>query len=98
MTAKDIGSVCILDEAQNTTVNEIKTYISRMGENTKLIICGDSEQVDLKLRKDEMNGLDFCFKYMKDINLVEFMEFTDDDIVREPLLIDIMKRFKLGCE
>jgi len=95
VNGEPIGAVCILDEAQNTTVNEIKTFISRMGENTKLIICGDSEQVDLKLGKNEINGFDFCFERMRDINLVEFIEFTEDDIVREILLIEIMKRFKL---
>jgi len=92
-----IGSVCILDEAQNTTVNEIKTFISRMGENTKLIICGDSDQVDIKLKYDEKNGFDFCWDILQDMENIDFMEFTEDDIVREKLLIDIMKRFKMHC-
>jgi phosphate starvation-inducible PhoH-like protein len=89
-----IGKVCILDEAQNTTVGEIKTFISRMGENTKLIICGDSDQIDIKLPKGEVTGFDYCFKNLRDIKNVDFVEFTEDDIVREPMLIEIMKRFK----
>jgi len=89
-----IGKVCILDEAQNTTISEIKTFISRMGENTKLIICGDSDQVDIKLSKGEITGFDFCLNNLRDIENVDFVEFTEDDIVREPMLIEIMKRFK----
>lgn len=89
-----VGAICILDEAQNTTINEIKTFISRMGENTKLIICGDSDQVDLKLGRNDHNGFDHCWEILQNIKDIDFMEFTEDDIVREKLLIDIMKRFK----
>jgi len=90
-----IGSVCILDEAQNTTVNEIKTFISRMGENTKLIICGDPDQIDIKLKLNEINGFDHCWNILQNLENIDFIEFTEDDIVREKLLIDIMKRFKM---
>lgn len=89
-----IGSVCILDEAQNTTVKEIKTFITRMGENTKLIICGDPKQVDIKLNKNEKNGFDYCWEYLRDIKFIDFMEFTNEDIVREPLLIEILNKFE----
>lgn len=91
---KPIGYVTILDEAQNVTVGELKTFISRMGENTRLIILGDSDQCDMRLKDGEMNGLQWAFEYLQDIDGIAFFEFSDDDIVREPLLIEIMKRFR----
>lgn len=90
-----IGTLAILDEAQNTTVHEMKTFISRMGENTKLVILGDAEQIDIKLPRGEKNGLDDAFERFSGLNGIEFVEFTEDDIVRDPFLIDVMKRYKI---
>lgn len=89
-----IGAVCIFDEAQNCTANEMKTFISRMGENTKLIIMGDSDQIDLKLKRDEKCGLDDAIDRLYGIDLISLVEFTEEDIVRDPFLIEIMKRYK----
>lgn len=91
-----VGYVCILDEAQNLTVSEIKTYISRMGdEDTKLIILGDIDQMDIKLKPGEQNGLEWCFEHLDGIDGITFYTFDEDDIVRSKILIDIMKRFKM---
>ncbi len=91
-----IGYVAIMDEAQNTTVSEMKTFISRMGENSKLIILGDSDQVDIQksLGRNEKNGLDDSFDRFTGIDGIEFIEFNEDDIVRDKFLIEIMKRYK----
>lgn len=93
-SGKPMGWVAILDEAQNTSTNEMKTFVSRLGENSKLIILGDTEQVDIKLNKGEKTGLDDIHNRFKNIDGVVFVEFNDDDIVRDKFLIEIMKRYK----
>ena len=90
-----VGSFCIFDEAQNCTVTEMKTFISRMGEETKLVIMGDSDQIDLKIPRGERNGLDDAMARFAGLTGVGFMTFTEDDIVRELFLVEIIKRYKL---
>jgi phosphate starvation-inducible PhoH-like protein len=91
---KPIGSFCIFDEAQNSTVTEMLTFISRMGEESKLVILGDSDQIDLKLAKGEKNGLSDAIDILQNIEGIGFIEFTEDDIVRDKFLIEIIKRYK----
>lgn len=91
---KSIGSFCIFDESQNCTVTEMKTFISRMGENSKLVILGDTDQIDLKLMKGEKCGLEDAIERLKDLPGIGFIEFTEDEIVRDPFLVEIMKRYK----
>jgi phosphate starvation-inducible PhoH-like protein len=86
--------IAILDEAQNTTPKGMKLFISRKGGTAKLIILGDTDQSDLELRKGEISGLQDAFSRFKDIPKVAFVEFTEDDIVRDDLLIHVMKRYK----
>ena len=89
-----IGSFCIFDEAQNSTITEMLTFISRMGEESKLVIMGDIDQVDLKLYHGEKTGLEDAIQRLTGIEKIGFCEFTEDDIVRDPFLIEIMKRYK----
>lgn len=89
-----IGSFCIFDEAQNCSIVEMKTFISRMGEQSKLVIMGDSDQIDLKLNRGEKCGLDDAWDRLQGVDGIGFVEFTEDDIVRDPFLIEIMKRYK----
>ena len=91
---ESIGSFCIFDESQNCTVTEMKTFISRMGENSKLVILGDSDQIDLRLNKGEKCGLDDAIDRLSGIPGIGFIEFTEEDIVRDPFLVEIMKRYK----
>jgi phosphate starvation-inducible PhoH-like protein len=91
---KPVGSFCIFDESQNCSPVEMKTFISRMGEESKLVIMGDSDQIDLKLNKGEKCGLDDAWDRLQGIPGIGFIEFTEDDIVRDPFLIEIMKRYK----
>lgn len=86
--------ICILDEAQNTTVGGLKLFISRLGQNSKMIIMGDTDQLDVKLKTGEKSGLDDAFTRFEGLNGVSFHEFDEDDIVRNSLLIDVMKRYK----
>lgn len=89
-----IGSYCVADEFQNTTTTEMKTFISRMGENSKLVILGDLDQTDLKFNRGEKSGLQDAWDRLQGIDGIGFVEFSEDDIVRDPLLIQIMKRYK----
>lgn len=89
-----IGSFCIFDESQNCTITEMKTFISRMGENSKLVILGDTDQIDLRLSKGEKCGLEDAINRLQNIEGIGFIEFTEDEIVRDPFLIEIMKRYK----
>lgn len=89
-----IGTYALLDEAQNLTIGEMKTFISRLGENSKMVIAGDPQQCDIKLQKNEKNGLVDAIERFKDMPGVGIVEFTEDDIVRDPFLVDIMKRYK----
>ena len=89
-----VGYFCIFDESQNCTSTEMKTFITRMDEDSKLVILGDSDQIDLKLNKGEKCGLDDAWDKLQGINGIGFIEFVEDDIVRDPFLIEIMKRYK----
>lgn len=89
-----LGAFCVLDEAQNSTPGQMKTFISRMGEQSKLIIMGDIDQIDIRLKNGEMNGLSDAIDRLVGMDGIGFVEFTEDDIVRDPFLIEIMKRYK----
>lgn len=88
------NAIAILDESQNVTVTGLKLFISRLGEHSKLIVIGDIDQTDLKLKKGEKTGIEDAFERFKGIEGVAFIEFTEDDIVRNDILIDVMKRYK----
>lgn len=87
------NSVAILDEAQNTTITGLKLFISRIGENSKLIIMGDMDQTDLKLKNFEISGLEDAFDRFEGLPGVGFVKFSEDDIVRHSILIGLMKRY-----
>lgn len=91
---KPIGTFCILDESQNINVHQLKTFISRLGESSTMVILGDIEQCDIKLKKGEKSGLEDALTRFKDMEGIGYFEFTEDDIVRDKFLIDIMKRYK----
>ena len=85
-------SFVILDEAQNTTRNQLKMFLTRMGVSAKFVITGDMSQIDLPLRND--SGLIHAFKILKDIKGIAFVEFNSDDIVRHRLVKDIVKAYQ----
>lgn len=85
-------SLMILDEAQNTDLRQLMLFVTRMGNNSKMIISGDISQSDI--HKDSM-GLTFLANMIKNIPGVGIFEFTEDDIVRHPILIEITKRYEL---
>lgn len=83
------NSFVILDEAQNTTIKQIKMFLTRFGENTKCIITGDLSQSDLK----EQNGLQWSVETLKKCNLLSIVNFKDSEIIRSSLVQELIKYF-----
>ena len=81
----------ILDEAQNTTKNQLKMFLTRMGINAKFVITGDMSQIDLPKRGD--SGLIHAFKLLQGIRGIAFVEFDNNDIVRHRLVKDIVNAY-----
>ena len=82
----------ILDEAQNTTVNQLKMFLTRMGMNTKFIITGDETQIDLPRRND--SGLLQALRILRGIEDISVVKFDEKDIVRHKLVRDIVKAYE----
>ena len=78
----------ILDEAQNSTVMQMKMFLTRLGIGSKAIINGDVTQIDLDGRK--YSGLIQAIKILKDVSGIGFTYFNDSDIVRHPLVKKII--------
>lgn len=75
-------SIVIIDECQNMTFAELHTIITRIGENSRIILCGDLGQNDLVYKKTEFTGLIETMKILKRIKSVSMIEFEAEDIVR----------------
>ncbi|MGM0619817.1 MAG: PhoH family protein [Bacteroidota bacterium] len=86
----------ILDEAQNTTINQLKMFLTRMGLNTKFIITGDITQIDLPRRSN--SGLLFAMKILKNIESISVVQFNRNDIVRHRLVRDIVDAYDKHAE
>ncbi len=85
-------AVVILDEAQNTTIAQLKMFLTRMGENSKFIITGDITQIDLP--KKSNSGLLKVSKLLINIKGIKFVFFNRDDIVRHRLVSPIIEAFE----
>lgn len=81
----------ILDEAQNTTLSQIKMFLTRMGSNAKFIVTGDMTQIDLPKTID--SGLSVATRLLKGITDIAFIEFELTDIVRHRLVKKIVEAF-----
>ena len=86
------NSFAILDEAQNATLTQIKMFLTRIGENSKLVVNGDPSQIDLINKKD--SGLIRSKNILKNINEIKFVEFDHNDVVRHPLVSKIIQAYK----
>tara|TARA_B100001248_G_scaffold167069_1_gene126407 strand:+ start:148 stop:1152 length:1005 start_codon:yes stop_codon:yes gene_type:complete len=82
----------ILDEAQNATETQIKMFLTRIGENSKLVVNGDPSQVDLINKRD--SGLIKSKNILKDLNEIKVIEFDHNDVVRHPLVSKIIKAYQ----
>jgi phosphate starvation-inducible PhoH-like protein len=84
-------SFIILDEAQNTTSEQMKMYLTRLGFNSKTVITGDITQIDLPAGKD--SGLIEAEKILQEIKRLTFVYFSEKDVVRHKLVKDIIKAY-----
>lgn len=82
----------ILDEAQNTTIPQMKMFLTRIGFNSKVIVTGDDTQKDLP--HDVKSGLDSAIKVLKNIDDIEFVRLTNKDVVRHPLVQKIVMAYE----
>jgi len=92
MRGRTLNNACIiLDEAQNATNSQIKMFLTRLGENSKIIITGDESQIDLYSK--ENSGLRKTRKILSKIEEISVMEFQNTDIVRNPIVSKILEIF-----
>ena len=82
----------ILDEAQNATETQIKMFLTRIGENSKLVVNGDPTQIDL-INKTQ-SGLIKSKKILKNIDEIKILEFDHNDVVRHPLVSKIIRAYQ----
>ena len=81
----------ILDEAQNTTQAQMKMFLTRIGFGSKVIITGDQSQKDLPA--GQVSGLDVALKVLKNIDDIGICRFSNEDVVRHPLVQKIVKAY-----
>ena len=86
------NSFAILDEAQNATLTQIKMFLTRIGENSKLVVNGDPSQIDL-INKNH-SGLTKSKKILKDIKEIKTIDFDHKDVVRHPLVSKIIQAYQ----
>ena len=92
MSGRTLGdAVVILDEAQNTTTAQLKMFLTRLGINGKMIITGDLTQIDLPAA--QKSGLRDAIERLQDIRGIAIIEFNQKDIVRHPLVKQIVEAY-----
>ena len=84
------NSIVVLDEAQNATPSQIKTFLTRIGNGSKFIVNGDLMQSDIKIS----NGLEDSIKRFTGLRRVGFSQFDLDDVVRHPIVAELLERYK----
>ncbi|HHV04533.1 MAG TPA: PhoH family protein [Bacteroidales bacterium] len=92
MRGRTLDHACvILDEAQNTSLSQLKMFLTRMGRDAKFIITGDTSQIDLVRKSD--SGLPRCMELLGNIKGIAFVRFDSGDIIRHPLVKKIVAAF-----
>ena len=86
----------ILDEAQNSTVAQMKMFLTRMGRSATFVVTGDASQVDLPRRQE--SGLRFARRVLTDVEGLQFVTLTGDDVVRHNLVKKVIKAFEQAEE
>ena len=81
----------ILDEAQNTTKSQMKMFLTRLGNRSKMVINGDQSQIDLP--RGVESGLVHANSILRDIQKIKFVEFSVTDVVRHPVVADIINAY-----
>ena len=86
------NSFAILDEAQNATGTQIKMFLTRIGENSKLVVNGDPSQIDLPNKNQ--SGLIESQKILKGIKEISIINFNQNDVIRHPLVTKIVEAYQ----
>ncbi len=86
----------ILDEAQNTTREQMKMFLTRIGENSRTVVTGDITQIDLPRKSD--SGLLTVIPILKTIREISFTFFEERDVVRNPLVRKIVHAYETAHE
>ena len=89
-------SFIILDEAQNTTSEQMKMFLTRLGFNSKAVVTGDITQIDLPSGKK--SGLKDAVKILKNIDDIAIMRLSEKDVVRHRLVQEIIKAYERNEE
>ncbi len=85
-------AIVVLDEAQNTTIHQIKMFLTRLGMGSKMIVTGDTTQIDLP--RSTSSGLIHALKVLKGVNGIGRVEFEKKDIVRHQLVQRIVEAYE----
>ena len=85
-------SFIILDEAQNTTPEQMKMFLTRLGFGSKMVITGDITQIDLP--KGQRSGLKDAVRILKNIKDISQVYFNEQDVIRHKLVQDIIKAYE----
>lgn len=86
------NSFIILDEAQNTTKEQMKMFLTRMGENSRIVVTGDVTQIDLP--KNVTSGMQHAIDVLKEVKGIEVVRLTSKDVVRNELVARIIEAYQ----
>jgi phosphate starvation-inducible PhoH-like protein len=84
-------AIIILDEAQNATRTQMKMFLTRLGEGSRMVITGDPSQVDLP--RGAISGLKNAVETLRNISGVQAVKFTEQDIVRHSLVTEVVRAY-----
>ena len=94
MRGRTLGDAfVILDEAQNTTPAQMKMFLTRFGQNSRMVICGDPRQVDIP-GGDAHSGLADAVRRLEGVDGLEMIRFTVEDVVRHPIVGRIVQAYE----
>jgi phosphate starvation-inducible PhoH-like protein len=92
MRGRTLANACvILDEAQNTTSMQMKMFLTRLGEGSKMVVTGDPSQIDLP--NGMKSGLEEAISLLDGVNGIEAIRFTGSDVVRRDLVARIVEAY-----
>lgn len=88
-------SYIIIDESQNITMNLFKSIITRIGDGSKMIFLGDTEQVDFdQEKKRKQSALQYIIDIFKEENYIGYCHFNDDEVVRHPIIPKVIQKLR----
>jgi phosphate starvation-inducible PhoH-like protein len=97
MRGRTLNDACVvLDEAQNTTVEQMQMFLTRLGDRGRMVVTGDVSQVDLP--RNRRSGLAHALQVLQPIQGIEVVRLTDQDVMRHPLVAEIIRAYEADRE